>query len=302
MAHGRHRRLTRRPSFLTGLPAPFAVVPTVLVIALGVATGDALTSGVRATSAGIGPSATATADVGPWLSDRKPTVSRAALRRESARRQRALEAEQDRLATARAIRRADTQLWTTTALNLWSGATPEARQVGLLARSTRVLVTGRATSRRAEVVWQGKARWVTRGYLSRERPARRDVTTARAGATASTAGCTNGTTVPSGVSPHIVVIHAAVCAAFPEVTTYGTFRGGGGDHGSGLAVDIMTSGARGWQIAEFVRQRFAAFGVNYVIYAQHIWSVTRSAEGWRAMADRGSTTANHYDHVHVSVY
>ncbi|MDQ1640746.1 MAG: hypothetical protein QOJ90_97, partial [Actinomycetota bacterium] len=28
----------------------------------------------------------------------------------------------------------------------------------------------------------------------------------------------------------------------------------------------------------------------------------RSSEGWRPMADRGSTTANHYDHVHVSVY
>jgi hypothetical protein len=39
-----------------------------------------------------------------------------------------------------------------------------------------------------------------------------------------------------------------------------------------------------------------------VIWSQHIWTVQRSSEGWRAMPDRGSTTANHYDHVHVSVY
>ncbi|MEP7157788.1 MAG: SH3 domain-containing protein, partial [Chloroflexota bacterium] len=37
-------------------------------------------------------------------------------------------------------------------------------------------------------------------------------------------------------------------------------------------------------------------------WSQRIWSVQRSSEGWRPMADRGSTTANHYDHVHVSVY
>ena len=29
---------------------------------------------------------------------------------------------------------------------------------------------------------------------------------------------------------------------------------------------------------------------------------THSGEGWRGMSDRGSTTANHYDHVHVTVY
>ena len=33
-----------------------------------------------------------------------------------------------------------------------------------------------------------------------------------------------------------------------------------------------------------------------------IWSVERGGEGWRGMSDRGSTTANHYDHVHVTTY
>ena len=32
------------------------------------------------------------------------------------------------------------------------------------------------------------------------------------------------------------------------------------------------------------------------------WTVQRADDGWRWMEDRGSTTANHYDHVHVTVY
>lgn len=107
--------------------------------------------------------------------------------------------------------------------------------------------------------------------------------------------------MPSGVSPNIVKVHQAVCAAFPEITTYGTFRGDG-EHSQGLAVDIMVSGDRGWEVAEFVRANFSDLGVNYIIYSQQIWSVDRSGEGWRGMEDRGSTTANHYDHVHVTTY
>ena len=42
--------------------------------------------------------------------------------------------------------------------------------------------------------------------------------------------------------------------------------------------------------------------MSEVLYSQKIWTVQRSSEGWRSFSDRGSTTANHYDHVHVSVY
>jgi hypothetical protein len=64
----------------------------------------------------------------------------------------------------------------------------------------------------------------------------------------------------------------------------------------------MISGDAGWEVAEFVRANAGDLGVSEVIYAQKIWTVERSSEGWRYMEDRGSTTANHYDHVHVSVY
>ena len=43
------------------------------------------------------------------------------------------------------------------------------------------------------------------------------------------------------------------------------------------------------------------FGINYIIYDQHIWNVQRDSQGWRPMASRGSDSANHKNHVHVTV-
>lgn len=42
-------------------------------------------------------------------------------------------------------------------------------------------------------------------------------------------------------------------------------------------------------------------GVMYVIWNQHIWSLYYPELGWRKMADRGSYTANHKNHVHISL-
>jgi hypothetical protein len=193
-------------------------------------------------------------------------------------------------ATAKAVRLAHTRLWTTAPLNLWTTSSDEAVQVGEIPASRRVLVTGRQAGGREEIVLDGKSRWVTAGYLDKDKPV------------AFPGVCANGTSVSSGVSASIVKVHQAVCAAFPSITVYGTLRGGGGDHPLGKAVDIMVSGELGWQVAEFVRAHYSELGVSYVIYSQHIWSVERGGEGWRAMASRGSVTANHYDHVHVSVF
>jgi hypothetical protein len=42
-------------------------------------------------------------------------------------------------------------------------------------------------------------------------------------------------------------------------------------------------------------------GVMYIIWNQHIWSVYYPELGWRKMANRGSYTANHKNHVHISL-
>lgn len=266
--------------------APLALMATVSAVGLGVLASDPVADTVIASSS--------TNDL-LTSSDRDDDL----VTRSASRTSPATDALDDvvklpnamsKAAIAKAIKRAHTRLYTTDVLNIWGQPGEKAGKLGELDAGKKVLVTGRSIWGRDEIVLDGRSRWVTTGYLTDERP--------------PTLGgaCTNGTSVPSGVSPSIAAVHAAVCANFPEISVYGTFRGGGGDHPLGKAVDIMVSGARGQQVADFVRANAAALGVSYVIYSQHIWSVERSGEGWRYMASRGSTTANHYDHVHVSVF
>ncbi|WP_224277174.1 SH3 domain-containing protein [Nocardioides lacusdianchii] len=195
----------------------------------------------------------------------------------------------------RLAKKVDNGLWTTEALNLWDGPGEKAKKLGVIDPLTKVSVTGRRQLDRAQIVLDGQSRWVTAAYLAESKPEPQPTGPTLGGS------CSNGTSA-GGAGVNIQKVHAAVCANWPSITTYGTLRGGGGDHPLGRAVDIMVGGSTGWEVAEFVRANAAALGVNYVIHAQNIWSGQRSAEGWRSMADRGSSTANHYDHVHVSTY
>lgn len=74
------------------------------------------------------------------------------------------------------------------------------------------------------------------------------------------------------------------------------------DHPAGLALDFMVYSDRvkGDAIANYVQANYARLSVKYVIWRQRIWNPLRASEGWRIMPDRGSITANHFDHVHVS--
>lgn len=55
-------------------------------------------------------------------------------------------------------------------------------------------------------------------------------------------------------------------------------------------------------ILQFTISNARKFEVWYTISRQRIWNVERAGEGLRWMADRGSNTANHYDHNHISFY
>jgi phage-related protein len=68
------------------------------------------------------------------------------------------------------------------------------------------------------------------------------------------------------------------------------------DHPKGLALDFMTSGNNGTALANEVIANRAHYAATYAIWRQKI----NSGSGWRGMPDRGSPTANHMDHVHVS--
>ena len=69
-----------------------------------------------------------------------------------------------------AVKAATKQQWTTDDLNIWNQPGDKATQVGVLEAGKKVLVTGREMWGRAEIVLEGKSRWVTDGYLSDEKP------------------------------------------------------------------------------------------------------------------------------------
>jgi hypothetical protein len=187
--------------------------------------------------------------------------------------------------------------WTTTRLNVWSGPGEGSRLLTVLDTGAEVRATGTVSGRWAEIAWQDRAAWVGVAYLARTKPS----TTAPA-AGVSGAPCPDGSAVESGLQANTVKLYRAVCSAFPAVNAWGGRSGSGGDHGAGRALDIMSTGSLRDAIADYVRSHAAELGVSEVIRAQRIWTVQRSSEGWRPMEDRGSATANHYDHVHVSLY
>lgn len=285
MAEHRHKRETtaRRTPRAAVVAGPLAVLATASAVTLGVfaASPEARDLVAQETTADV---ATAT--------ERPAVLSRAGSRTEPVELRKSVVAARERAATARAVQRAHTRLWTTTALNLWSGSGADATQVGEIEAGKRVLVTGRSADGRVEIVWQGKSRWVTAGYLSEDKPL-----TAAAGL--SMAPCPDPS-VENGLTSDAVYVYRSVCHAFPQITSYGGWDGHG-EHASGRALDIMTSDvALGNAIAEFLQAHAAELNLYDILWRQRIWTPERAGEGWRSMPSRGSATADHYDHVHVA--
>lgn len=185
--------------------------------------------------------------------------------------------------------------YATTELNVRTKPDMDARVVATLDYADKVKITDVTEDEWRQVVFEGETRWVKSTFLAKSKPDPRP-------AGPSDAPCASGSGVEGGLAANTIAVHRAVCNAFPSVSTYGGRRGSGGNHGSGHALDIMVSGGTGDAIASYVRAHAGGLGVSEVIWQQHIWTVQRSGEGWRWMSDRGSATANHMDHVHVSTY
>jgi nucleoid-associated protein YgaU len=103
------------------------------------------------------------------------------------------------------------------------------------------------------------------------------------------------------VSAHVREAANDLACAFGIRTAYG-HRSGGGDHSRGLAVDFMTmtDPARGDRLAAHALANASRYRIQYVMWNHRIWDARQSGKGWRWVPDRGSRTANHMDHVHVS--
>ena len=188
-------------------------------------------------------------------------------------------------------------MFVTAGLNVRTGPAQDAEVLTVLARGTKVGVTGTTDASWTQIIHEEQVAWVSSDYLSTtEPPAKTDVGI-------SFAECESGSAVEAGLTPDAIRVHRAVCAEFPDVTSYGGVRSGEGEHSTGRALDIMVSSSSlGDAIAAWVRDNYDALGVSEILWSQQIWTVERSSEGWRWLEDRGSATANHYDHVHVTVY
>lgn len=292
MAEHRHKRETNarlKPRAIT-VAAPLALLATSGAVTIGVVSADPHPGSLLADGTSPRDAADLTrtaARVAPKAPKKEP--ARLAIAEQLKSHTRLDRAE----SLSRSAARDTERLWTTADLNLWTGPGADARQVGEVQEGEKIVATGRERQQRVEVVIDGQVRWVSDGYLSDEKPP-------PAPAGLSHDACPDPS-VENGLTDAAVYVYRSVCHAFPQITSYGGWDAHG-EHSSGKAIDIMTSDkALGDQIAEFLRAHAAELDLYDVIWWDRIWTPVRSSEGWRNYGDRGSATANHMDHVHVSV-
>ena len=192
--------------------------------------------------------------------------------------------------------------YATASLNVRTAPSRDSHVVAVVSAGTKVSVTAAVHDGFRFISYSGRGRWISNKYLTRDKP-KTSTTSASSGGSISAAPCPGGSAVESGLTQDAIRVHRALCARYPQISSFGGRRSSGGFHGTGQAVDAMISNSSvGWDIANWTRANASKLGVSEVIYSQKIWTVQRSSDGWRSMSDRGSATANHYDHVHVSVY
>jgi uncharacterized protein YraI len=182
---------------------------------------------------------------------------------------------------------------TTAPLNLRRGPGRSYGVRKVIARGTRVSLTGRSARGFAEIIVGSSRGWVSTRYLASSAPRTR----------------ASGYAVEKRLTANTIRVHRAARRAFPWVRTYHGYRNDpGSDHYRGRGLDLMIPNyrsaagrARGNQVANWARRNHRQLRIQYIIWNQHIWNVSRAREGWRPMRSRGSDSANHKNHVHISV-
>lgn len=177
------------------------------------------------------------------------------------------------------------------ALSVRASASHSGALLATAPAGTKFQVTGRITDGWAEVIWQGRSAWVPGQYL---------IATSGSLLTSWSAGL-------DSLLPSAKGVVNTVKQNFPRISVmYGVRFDSYPDHPSGKSVDIMlpsrSDSDYGWEIAKYMQANAKRLGIRYIIYSQRVWNVELPDRGWRLMADRGSITANHYDHVHVTTY
>jgi hypothetical protein len=120
-------------------------------------------------------------------------------------------------------------------------------------------------------------------------------------------------TIGDSITPRMREVRDEVDRRFGPFSAIGCYRpGSDGEHPLGRACDFMLSTGgvmpaaasvqKGYDIAAWAEANASRLGIMYIIYRQRIWDVRMPSSGWVPMENRGSITANHYDHVHISVF
>ncbi|HEY5980736.1 MAG TPA: SH3 domain-containing protein [Microlunatus sp.] len=182
--------------------------------------------------------------------------------------------------------------YATTTLIIRSTPDADFQSVTEVGIGTPLSITGVVKNARMQIVYDNAVRWVTAQYLS------------------TTVPLTPTYPVEKGLKPNAIKVHRAVRATFPQITSIGGVRKDPiPDHPSGRALDLMipsyktASGkALGQKVALWAKANAVSLGIEYVIWDQHIWNIKRDKEGWRYMANRGGDSANHKNHVHITVF
>jgi hypothetical protein len=119
--------------------------------------------------------------------------------------------------------------------------------------------------------------------------------------------------IGDNITPRMRQVKDAIDQRFGPFIAIGCYRPGTfGEHPLGRACDFMLSSGGvmpsaskvqlGYQIAAWAQANASRLGIMYIIYRQKIWDIRMASAGWVPMADGGSITANHFDHVHISVF
>lgn len=199
-----------------------------------------------------------------------------------------------------------TPLFTQAKLNIRAKPDEDAKLLGSIEAATKVAATSMIEGRYRQVAVGDLTGWVLAKRLDATPPAPAAPTTSGDSQASgiTTKQCSRGTRVERKLRSDTIRIYRSVCALFPGVNSYGGWRAGGREfHKNGRALDIMLTprkeSALGWRIANYLIANSKAFNIDHIIFEQKIW--TPRTPRWRGMADRGGTTANHYDHVHVAI-
>jgi hypothetical protein len=283
--HAAPRTIRRKRRTLS----PWAVLPTVGMLTVAGAAGAAVLHDGGASSTTV---AAAKAEAKTLSAQAAPAKAKDVFAASAARGQKPVEvsrdAERPPVPNVAAVEAQIEGLrYATTDIEVHADAKSGSPVLATVGYGESVDITGETNGKWAQIMHNDLPRWVEADKISAEEPL-------------GTAPCASGSGVENGLLPDTIKVHRAVCAKFPSIVSYGGIAGRG-EHATGHSLDIMVSSDVGTEIATYLQENRAELGVEYLIWRQRIWRPATS-NAWRGMSDRGGATANHMDHVHVTVY